>query len=194
MISRSPHYRRNELDQLFLDMDPPHLFPQLANPRRRQHRRHGFYPDIASELVMIGYDPELLLRTRVLYIDLEQEPVQLRLWQVISALLLDRVLRRHHHKRRIQQEGLPVDRNLPLFHHLEKGRLCLGRRPVDLVDQNNIAEYGPRFELKAAFPGIEHGSTDDVTGHQVRRKLDPRETNGYDPAEQFRRQRLGDTG
>ena len=89
---------------------------------------------------------------------------------------------------------LPVHSDLPLFHDLEKGRLGLGRRPVDLVDQYDIAEDRPVLELEIAVPGIEHGSADDIAGHQVRGELDARKSNGDDPAQQFGGQRLGDAG
>ena len=67
---------------------------------------------------------------------------------MIGPLMLDGVLRSHHHERGHEMIGLTVNRDLPLFHDLEQGRLRLGGGPVDLVDEYDIAEDRSMFELE----------------------------------------------
>src|SRR3546814_2544549 len=62
---------------------------------------------------------------RVTDAHVHQEAVELRLWQREGALLLDRVLRRHHQEQRRQRIGLAADGDLALAHCLEQGRLHL---------------------------------------------------------------------
>ncbi len=72
--------------------------------------------------------------------------------------------------------GLPVNRNLPFLHYLKQGGLGFGRCPVDLIDQHDIAEDGSLFKLEGCFLRIEYRSTDHITGHEVRGKLDTGKT------------------
>ena len=89
-------------------------------------------------------DRELLGRRRVADEDLEHEPVDLRLGQRVRALGLDRVLGREHEERVRHRVRLVADRDLALLHHLEQRALDLGRRPVDLVGEQEVREHRAR--------------------------------------------------
>ena len=56
-------------------------------------------------------DLDLLVFRRVVELDQEHEPVELRFGQRIRAFLLDRVLRRQHEERRLELERLADDRD-----------------------------------------------------------------------------------
>ena len=43
------------------------------------------------------------------------------------------------------------DRHLPFLHHLEQRRLHLGRGPVDLVGEEEVAEDGAELGVELAF-------------------------------------------
>jgi len=93
----------------------------------------------------------LLVVGRVAEGDPHQEPVQLRLGQRVGAFVLDRVGRGQHVERRLQREGLPLDRDLALLHRLEQRGLGLGRGAVHLVGEQQPGEQGagPEVELGA---------------------------------------------
>ena len=80
--------------------------------------------------------------------DLQHEAVDLRLGKRVRALGLDRVLRRHHEERLRDQVRLVPDRDLTLLHDLEERGLHLGRRAVDLVGEEEVAEDGAELGLE----------------------------------------------
>ena len=50
-------------------------------------------------------------------------------------------------------------------------------RPIDLIRKHHVRKYGPSLKFKEFLPCrvlSDHIGTDNVTRHQVRRKLDPR--------------------
>jgi hypothetical protein len=66
-------------------------------------------------------------------------------------------------------------RDFALLHGLEQRGLCLRRRAVDLVGQQNVREDRPFHETERPPPlGIlfQHARTRDVGRHEVRRELD----------------------
>jgi hypothetical protein len=89
---------------------------------------------------------------------------------------------------------LVADRHLPLLHHLEQCRLHLGRGPVDLVRQEEVAEDRTELGVEGALAGPKDACADQVGGNEVRCELDARER----PAEHRRRrldgQRLRQAG
>ena len=110
--------------------------------------------------------------------ELEEEPVQLRLRQWVRALLLDRVLRRHHKEGRRQSVRFARDRDAPFLHRLEHRRLRLGRRTVDLVGKHDLRKDRPGLEREfprdpAAGPlDFRHDRrARDVRRHQIGREL-----------------------
>ena len=84
----------------------------------------------------------------ITHIDLEQEAVLLRFRQRISTLLLNGVLGRHHQERLRKLESLLSDGHLTLLHGLEKSRLHLCRRTVDLVGKDEISEDRTFLDLE----------------------------------------------
>ena len=99
----------------------------------------------------------------------EHEPIELRLRQRESALVLDRVLRRDDEERRRHRIRDAVDRRLALLHALEQRGLRLRRRAVDLVGETTWAMIGPGrnsnsavFWLKIERPVTSDGSRSGV--------------------------------
>ena len=74
---------------------------------------------------------------------LQQEPVELRFGQRIRPFGVERILRREHHERPRQQQGLALQADLMLLHDLEERALRLRRRAVDLVGQQDVREHRP---------------------------------------------------
>ncbi len=109
---------------------------------------------------------------RVLQGLLEQEAVELGLRQRIGALLLDRVLGRHHREAFGERVGLAVDGDVALLHRLQERGLGLGRRAVDLVGQQQLAEDRPARQREGRSLEVEEVGPDDVARHQVGRELD----------------------
>ena len=66
--------------------------------------------------------------------------------------------------------GRALDRDLPLLHRLEQRRLGPRRRPVDLVDEQDVREDRPGHEPQPL--GLEDARAGDVAREQVRRALD----------------------
>ena len=99
---------------------------------------------------------DLGVRAGVAELQLEQEPVELRLGQREGAGELDRVLGRQHEERRRQPVRRAVDGDVALGHRLEQRRLRLRRRAVDLVGEEDVGEdrAGPEDEL--AGLAVEH--------------------------------------
>lgn len=64
-----------------------------------------------------------------------------------------------------------VHRNFLLFHNLQKCRLCLGRSPVNLICQKQVAHHASRLILKCSAVFFVHGKSSQIRRHDVRRKL-----------------------
>ncbi len=112
-------------------------------------------------------DLPLLLRARVVHEHLHQEAVALGLGQLVDALALDRVLRGQHQEGVGQRVGDTADGHLPLGHHLEQGRLHLGRRAVDLVGEHEVGEHRAELGVEGVLAGLVDPGADDVGRHQV---------------------------
>jgi hypothetical protein len=137
------------------------------------------------------------LTGRVAHAQLEQEAVELGLGQRIGALHLDRVLSRQHEEWSRQRPRYAADRDRRLLHALQERRLGLGRRPVDLVGQQDVREDRTLLELEALpAVGILHDDVgaDDVRRHQVRRELDSRERKLESLRQRLDQQRLAEAG
>ena len=69
--------------------------------------------------------------------------------------------------------ALLANRDLAFLHRLEQRRLNLGRRPVDLVGEQQVAKDRAEFGGEVAATGVVDPRADQVGGHQVRSELDP---------------------
>ncbi len=125
---------------------------------------------------------------------LEQEAVELRLGQRISALLLDRILGRDHHEALAERMGLAVQRDMALLHRLQQRGLRLGRGAVDLVRQQQLAEDRPAADHEAGRLEIELVGADNVARQEIGRELDAPELQPQARREALRQQRLGCAG
>src|SRR6266700_2836693 len=117
-------------------------------------------------------DLDLGLAGGVADLQLQHEAVALRLGQRVGALVLDRVLGRHHHERHAELVGGAVDGDLALLHGLQQRRLGLGRGPVDLVAEHDVGEDGARLELEVAALLVEDADAGHVRGQQIGGELD----------------------
>jgi hypothetical protein len=81
-----------------------------------------------------------------------------------------------------------IERDLRLVHRLQQAGLGLGRRAVDLVGQDDVAEERAGLEDELAAIGLVDGDADDVRRQHVRGELDPLKVPP-DGAGQRRRQR-----
>src|SRR5690606_17006726 len=107
---------------------------------RGEHRLHGPQIVYVAAVMKLRQDTNLLLKRGIADLDLEEEPVELRLGEPVRPLLFDRVLRGDDEERTAELVGHSIDGDLAFLHHLEECRLSLGGRAVDLVDQDEVAE------------------------------------------------------
>ena len=70
----------------------------------------------------------------------------------------------------VEREALAGDRDLVLLHRLEQAGLGLGRRPVDLVGEDQVGEDRSRLEPEDPLAALldQDVRAGDVGGHQVR--------------------------
>ncbi len=141
---------------------------QVGRSRDGPHRRQVAR---IEPLRMPGEDRDLLVPLGERHIQLEQEPIELRLGQLVGALVLDRVLRGGDDERVGEQPRLAVDADLALLHGLEQCGLSLRWRPVDLVGEEQIGEHGARAELELRGACVVDQRAGDVAGHEVRGEL-----------------------
>ena len=86
--------------------------------------------------------------------------------------------------------GVVPDRHLPLLHHLEQRRLHLGRRAVDLVREQEVAEHRAELGVEVGVVGPEDPRPDEVARDEVGRELDALEAAAQDGRCRLDRQRL----
>ena len=98
------------------------------------------------------HDLQLVLRRRVVDLDLQHEAIELGFGQRVGALLLDRVLRREHEERRLDRVRHAADRDVLLLHRLQQRGLRLGGRAVDLVGEDDVGEHRAGHEPEARWP------------------------------------------
>ena len=153
---------------------------QLLQPFERDHlrrdRRTNRHP---------VEDLELLGRVRVVDEDLHHEPVALGVGQLVDALALDRVLRGDDEERLGHEMRDAADRHLLLGHHLEQCRLHLGRRPVDLVGEQEVHEHRAELDVEPLGAAAVDPGADDVGRQQVGCELDARERPADDIGERL---------
>ena len=133
---------------------------------------HGLEGEEGAFLPEAPEDGSLVVLAGVAEGELDEEAVELGLWEREGALELDGVLGGEHHEGAGQGGGVYVDRDLALFHGFEEGRLGAGTGPVDLVGQHNLAEYGAAAHLEPAGLLVVDGGAGYVGGEQVGGELD----------------------
>ena len=139
-------------------------------------------------------DRFLGLGIRIREVDLHDEAVELGLGQRVGALVLDRVLGRHHHERALERVRGAVDRDLALLHALEQRRLRLRRCAVHLVDEQQVGEHRAGLELEAVRALVVDVHAGDVGREEVGRELKPRERAVERARERLREHRLPHAG
>ena len=91
-----------------------------------------------------------------------------------------------------KREGLAVHAHLAFFHGLEKSRLRLRGRAVELVGQQHVGEDGPGPEHRLAPVAVEDHGARHVRREQVGRELHPAELEAQRPGQRLRKGRLAD--
>src|SRR5215469_2925131 len=120
-----------------------------------------------------GQDADLLVPAWHRYGQLDQEPVELRFGQRVGAFVLDRVLGGREQERIGQRPRGSLHRDLAFLHRLEQRRLRFGRRPVDLVGEQQVGEDRPLTELEERGLRVVDQRAGQVTRHQVGGELHP---------------------
>ena len=105
----------------------------------------------------------------------QPEAVELAHGEGERARRADGVHRGHHEEGAGDGSGLPVDRDLPLGHGLEEGRLGAGRDPVDLVHQDHVGHQRTGPEGPGAVVLTVHRCAGEIGGEEVGGALDPPE-------------------
>ena len=143
--------------------DGPGPVPELEDVGRADDRLDGV--ERLGPVLVATRDSALARSIGIADPDADEEAVELRLRQGEGALELDRVLGRQDDERVGQRPGVALDRDLALLHRLEEGRLGPRRRPVDLVDEEDVREDRPGGEAEG--PGFEDARAGDVARQEV---------------------------
>jgi len=133
-----------------------------------------------------------LLGRRIPQHRLEEEAVLLGFGQRIGPLVLDRVLGGEHHEGVRKRHLLPFESDAALLHRLQQRRLDLGRRPVDLVGEEDVGEDRPLPDPERSRLQIIDRCADDIGGHQVRRELDTTVLHRHQAGHRLGEQSLAD--
>ncbi len=110
--------------------------------------------------------------------DLQEEPIELRLWERVSAFHFDRVFGGEDTEGLIEGIARTGDGDGVFGHGFEERGLGLGSGAVDLVGKDDLAEDGAFLDCEEASCGAlarvhdEDIGTDDVARHQVGGELD----------------------
>src|SRR4029078_7050190 len=86
-----------------------------------------------------------------------------------------------------------TDRDLAFGHGLEQGRLDACRRPVDLIDEDDIGKDRAGFDGERLPRRPEDPGPDDVRRDQIRRELDAVERPAEDPGQRREEHGLAET-
>ena len=94
----------------------------------------------------------------------------MRFGQRVGAVVLDGILRGHHHERPRQRVGAVVHRDLVFIHGFQQRALGLGRGAVDFIGQHDVGKDGSRDEIQSAgvdwlktlMPTTSEGSMSEV--------------------------------
>ena len=120
-------------------------------------------------------DGYLVLVVRVAELQAYEEAVELRFGQREGALVLDRVLGRHHDERFRHAIGHAVHGDLVLLHALEQCGLSFGGCAVDLIGEHDLGHDWPRAVLELLGLLVVDRHAGDVRRQQVGCELNPAE-------------------
>ena len=189
-----PHDVDDVAEDFVGDQHLPHCLAagrQFGDPRNGFHRGQVAGVEAAGVAVQ---DRDLLIARRQGHIELQQEPVQLGLGQLVGALVLDRVLCRGDDERVRQRPRLALDADLALLHGLQEGGLRFGWSAVDLVGQQQVGEHRSGVELEFGCAGVIYERAGDVARHQVWSELHSLEVELQRCRKRPHQQRLRDAG
>ena len=154
-----------------------------------------------------GIDPELRRGSRhgvedgtflgargVADMHLEHEAVELRLGQLVGALLLERIHRGEHEEWVGQFVSLVPEGDLALLHGFKQGALHFGRGAIDFVSEDEIGKNRPQLGRKFAVTRVVDQRADQVGREKVGGKLQTGETGVQARGEGAHGQRLGQPG
>ena len=128
---------------------------------------------------------------RLVDFNIHQKTVQLGFRQIISTLVLNRVLGSHHHEQPRQEITLPAGADLPFGHRFQQRGLHLGRRAVDFVGQHQIGKNRPLAKLELTLLADVNFAAGNVRRQQIRRKLDTVKAGGNAVGQRFDRLGFG---
>ena len=124
---------------------------------------------------------------------LEQEAVELRLWERIRAVEFDGVLGSHHEEGARNGPGFAVHGDLELLHAFQQARLRLGGAAVYLVGEDDVVKH--RAGTKDEVPGllVEDVDSGNIRGEDVRGELDAAKRAADRPGKRLRQRSLADS-
>ena len=150
------------------DMDAAHVRHQAGRVLEGDHRLQALQRGAAA---VVDEHRHLRRGVRVAHRDPGREPVQLRLRQWIGTRLLNWVLCRKYKKGPVEQICFTRVGYFKLLHSLKQRRLCLRRRSVDFVGEDDVGKQRTLIELEKAFPGnmilFKNFGANDIGRHQV---------------------------
>ena len=115
---------------------------------------HGREPADGDVLADVDVEhPHLGVGRREAHRDADGEAIELRGGEREGAVVLEGVHRGEDQERLRQHVRRAVDRDLPLGHDLEEGRLGLRRRAVDLVGEEDVGEDRARARTRTPSCG-----------------------------------------
>lgn len=191
MLARGPHNGRNELRHLGGD---GHLVRRCHQPLEIASPAHRLQPADGVRVLLALDQPRFGRRIGVTQRQADQKAVKLRLGQRVGARHVDGVLRGQHGERGRQRQGLPVQRDLPLFHALEQGRLGARVGAVDLVGQHDVGEHRAGAQGERAILGVVDRPAHDIGRHEVGRELDALERQAHRHRQRARQHGLAQAG
>ena len=106
---------------------------------------------------------------------LDAADFDLRLGQWISPFHLQRILRCQDKERLLKLIASICHRNRLFLHGFQERRLCFGRRPIDLISQDQVREDWPVARGESPGLGVVNLGADHVRRQHVGRELQPRE-------------------
>jgi hypothetical protein len=185
--------RRDERDDVFADLRADAHIPHLPLDAQQVVGAE----DLAERLDRMGMlleveDVDLIGRAGIAEANIDEEAVELRLWQRERAFVLDRVLRRHDDEWIGQGVRRAVYGDLALFHSFEQRGLRFRCGAIDLIGEHELAHEGAWVELELPRLLIEDRDAGHIAGEQIRRELDALEGTANGPCDGFREDRLAD--